>query len=713
MRKFLPIYFFLLLLFPGAMLFSQPADPGDSLIALAKSSTGERSYDLYLKACEFYINNSPKKAAESALSARKIAGDIGNSELEMKAQVFAGRANLNMGNYGSALNHLNSALLYYTREKRPRELAEVNLYVALAYIDQGQYKQALSNSQEAFTTYQALDDKKGKASALNTIGATYYHLKEYDLAIKNYEQALEYRQMIDDKNGIALCLNNLSNVFSERNQYDKAIEYLKRALEIKKVIGNKKSIAKTLHNIGSNYFDMGDYDAASQYFLEALEMKKEAGDKSGMVSSLVNLGAVTSKLGKPEKAIEYYTRAYKLAKEIGASGNLKDISQSLGSLYADKGDVLSAYKFTHEYAQIQDSLFSDKMAESMAEMQAIFDVEKAEQNAEQERLNALKERERRNADNFWSNIIIIAAVLVLLIISVLAFFLFRQSRARKQINERLEFQQQETEMKNSALQEANRLIEEKNKDITDSIRYAKRIQEAILPEQQFRDTFGSGAFVFYRPKDIVSGDFYWLEQHGDELFVAAVDCTGHGVPGAFMSIVCYNLLAQTVNENNITMPGEMLNDISRRLERSLHQKTDEQKVQDGMDIALCRINLKTMELHYAGAFNPLYLAREGSIIETPADKIPVGDQPLQNSGYQTHAISLRPGDCIYLFTDGFADQFGGPRNKKFKRSHFKIMLAKLSSAPIPEQRRQLLTAFEQWQGNNEQVDDVLVMGIRI
>lgn len=710
---FYTIILSVLALFTGFSGFGQVADTGDSLMQEARKYPGERGFDLYIKACDYFINNSPKKAAQASLMARKIASDMGSEEKEMKAQVFAGRANANMGNYGMAFNHLNNAIIYYSKEKRPRELAEVYLYTALAFMDQGQYKQSLSNSQESFTTFQALDDKKGMASALNTIGATYYHLKEYDLAIKNYEQALNYRTLIDDKNGIAVCLNNIANVYSDRAQYDKSIEYLKRALEIKTVIGNKKSIAKTLHNIGSTYFEMSDYNTASQYFLDALEMKKAAGDKNGMITSLANLGGVTSRQGKPEKSIEYYTRAYNLASEIGASGSMKDICQALGKLYFDKGDLAKAYQFNHQYAEIQDSLFSEQMAESMAEMQAKFDVERAERDAEQERQNAVQERERRDADNFRSKIIIVAAVLVLLIISVLAFFLLRQSMARKQINERLKFQQHETEKKNNALQGAYRVIEEKNKDITDSIRYAKRIQEAILPEQQFRAIFGNTAFVFYRPKDIVSGDFYWMEEQGDDLFVAAVDCTGHGVPGAFMSIVCNNLLVQTLHENNLTRPGDILSEVSRRLERSLHKKADEQKVQDGMDIALCRINRKTMEVQYAGAFNPMYIARGGTILETPADKIPVGALHPEHTSYQTHTIPLLPGDCIYLFTDGFADQFGGPQNKKFKRSHFKTLLARVSASGMDEQRRTIVSAFEQWQGVNEQVDDVLVMGIRI
>lgn len=254
---------------------------------------------------------------------------------------------------------------------------------------------------------------------------------------------------------------------------------------------------------------------------------------------------------------------------------------------------------------------------------------------------------------------------------------------------------------------------QKNKDILDSITYAKRIQQAILPSDRTIGSMFPECFVLYKPKDIVSGDFYWTAHWGDHYLFAAVDCTGHGVPGAFMSIVGQNLLNQAVNEHGLSKPSLILNALNKGVSRTLGNEGESQ-IRDGMDIALCSLNKKTGILEFAGAFNPLWILRDDKMIEIKGNKFPIGsfvDQAARN--FDNHEIQVRQGDIIYIFTDGYADQFGGPKGKKFKYKNLEKLLIDIRKEPLHRQKDILNTTIENWKGNMEQIDDILIFGVKI
>jgi serine phosphatase RsbU (regulator of sigma subunit)/HAMP domain-containing protein len=258
----------------------------------------------------------------------------------------------------------------------------------------------------------------------------------------------------------------------------------------------------------------------------------------------------------------------------------------------------------------------------------------------------------------------------------------------------------------------SRKVVELYKNVTDSIRYAKRLQESILPpEKRIKDLLPD-SFVFYRPKDIVSGDFYWFERSGGKVLFAAVDCTGHGVPGAFMSLVGHNGLNQVVKERGRTRPSEVLRDLNDIAFEALHKDREQYLVRDGMDMAFCSYDPETRVLDYAGANSPLYLVRGGEVVRYAPDKNSIGSFDLEGRGFTDHRIVLQQGDMVYLFSDGYADQFGGPKGKKFLYRRFRDLLVEASTHPIDRQRGLLLDAFNQWRGAYEQVDDILVIGVR-
>ena len=314
------------------------------------------------------------------------------------------------------------------------------------------------------------------------------------------------------------------------------------------------------------------------------------------------------------------------------------------------------------------------------------------------------------APPFWQTVLFYILVVVFALFGLFVFDKFRTrklTQAKKMLEEKVEERTQELAVKNAELAE-------KNKDITDSIRYAKRIQDSILPSVDNVQKYLPNSFIFFKPKDIVSGDFYWVDKKGENVLFAAIDCTGHGVPGAFMSIVGHDILNQAMKDLTRITPAELLDILNKNLSERLNQHTDETKLRDGMDIALCMINFKTLELQYAGAYNPLFIVRGNELLETKADNIAIGsytDSHLEP--FNNNTIKLQKGDTIYVFTDGYADQFGGAEGKKFKINQLKSMLINLDGVPMSQQRIALEKSIEEWRGALQQVDDMLVIGVRI
>lgn len=263
------------------------------------------------------------------------------------------------------------------------------------------------------------------------------------------------------------------------------------------------------------------------------------------------------------------------------------------------------------------------------------------------------------------------------------------------------------------IQEKTKELETLFKQVTDSIHYAKRIQEAILPPLSLVKSILPESFILYKPKDIVSGDFYWIDKKDEWSYFAAVDCTGHGVPGAFMSIVGYNLLKDILNNTNATTPASIMDKMNDGVANTLHAGTSDKQTKDGMDMTLCALNYKTLELQFSAAFNPLYIVRNNELLQFKADKFPIGMFIGEKQHFTNNSIQLQKGDHVYVFSDGYADQFGGPKGKKFMAGNFRKLLTEMSKLPIEQQNLNLNQTIEEWRGNLEQVDDILVIGIKI
>ena len=305
------------------------------------------------------------------------------------------------------------------------------------------------------------------------------------------------------------------------------------------------------------------------------------------------------------------------------------------------------------------------------------------------------------------------AFFLIVIFSALAFtFLFIKFRERSLINEKRILAEKVAE-RTIEISQKNKELEIKNKNITDSIKYAKRIQDAMLTDTEYLKDTLKNYFIFFKPRDIISGDYYWATTKGDFLIFAVVDCTGHGVPGAFMSMLGITLLDEIINKKNITNSGQILDALREGVIKSLKQKGVRGETQDGMDVALCSINTLTWEMQYSGAYNPIYIARNNEMHKFKADRMPIGIYFKRTDKFSVQKIQLLDNDVIYLFSDGFADQFGQKKGDKFMNKNFRELLLSIHQKPMDKQKKLLEETLAEWQGTLEQVDDVLVMGVRV
>ncbi len=709
--------FLLPLLFFHFMLNAQ-IGKADSLKRVLAIKSDTNRIPVLLELANAYLQFSSVKALDAANEAKTLAYQNENDFWLAKSYNTLGNIYSLNGNISDAIiAYKQSAKLFQQIGNKKEYVNSLNV-VSSTYQAKGDFNNALNISFDAFKAAEAADYKKGMSSALLNSGAVYRSMQNYNKAIIDFEKAMSICVDLGDEIGQAEALNSIANIYGDKGDNEKAIEYLNKSLDTFKKSGNNYSIAVELNNLGVTYVDMGSnldangnsesdslkvkeyYDKALDYLKQSYELRRKLGDKKGMVSSLTNIGTVYYYRNNNDRAIDYFKQALDLGRGVGMDEVELSILYNISDAYRVKDQYDSAFIYARKYSDLNDSVFHRNLAEKISEMQARYGVEKAENDAK------AAEKEKK--------LVSIASGVGGLLLIVVVFFLWNRAVTRKRVNTKLNQQKQEIEVKNSALQLANVEIESKNKDITDSIQYARKIQEAILPEVEFKATLGDSAFVLYRPKDIVSGDFYWMAQTEEHLLFAAVDCTGHGVPGAFVSIVCSNLLSQAVKVHGLVQPNEILNDVNVHLSETLHQRLDESRVRDGMDIAICSLHKKSLILSFAGAFNPAWIMRKNEIIELLPDKFAVGLFEEEELRAFTHKeVQLIKGDRIYVFSDGYSDQFGGISEKKYKRSSFQNFIKSIQSAPIQEQGKLLLEEHLKWKGAIEQIDDILVVGVEV
>jgi serine phosphatase RsbU (regulator of sigma subunit) len=617
------------------------------------------------------------------------------------------------GKYGPALANATSAKTLAEKLGYNTGLAGALKNGAIIYWYQGNYPLALDYDFKALDINKKLNNKKGIASCLGNIGIIYDEQGSYDKAMDYYNQSLSIYQSIGEKNGIAGVVNAIGVVYREQKNYAKAREYYEKAMTIDSELGNKDGIARILGNIGNIYSDENNEKKAVEFGLKALAIYRETGNRNGIALNLGNIGDSYYKQKSFITAKSYLDSALAISKEIGNVEVIRDVYGALSLLDSAKNDFNAALKDYKEYIIYRDSLINDANTKKtvQTEMNFEFSQKQAAEKAEQDKKDAIAEQDR-NKQKVIRNSFIAGFILMI----ALAFFIFRGLQQKQKANLIITRQKEEVEQQKQLVEQQKTIVEEKNKDITDSIHYASRIQRALLTTDEYIGKHLNEYFILFKPRDIVSGDFYWsYTTPQGAVHIACCDCTGHGVPGAFMSLLNISMLNESVIERGITTPDMVLNGIRTNIIKALNPKGLDTESKDGMDCSYCVFDMKHSTIQVACANNPVWIVRNGtqSVEEIAPDKMPVGIQYGTEKPFTLHTVKLNKGDCIYMFTDGYADQFGGPKGKKFKYKTLQEKLIAISHKPLADQKQILENTIQNWKGDLEQVDDILVIGIRI
>ena len=614
---------------------------------------------------------------------------------------------------GFAFGYMNMAIIYVSRsdyrialEYNQKSLklmqdignkkGESSCYINMGqnYSNLGDYTNAITFMLKGVRIKEEINDKRGVAVGYGNIGSIFFAQEKYPEALRYYLSSLKIKEEINDQPGMAMSYNNIGSVFQIQKKSAEALAYYKKSLELKEKLGNKKGTATTYSNIGDIYFSQDKINQALAYQLKSLEIAKSINDKKGMLTAYNRIGAVFEKKKKYKEAIQYYNMMLLLAKESELKEGTMTGYKSISEAYQNAKQFDSALHYITLYYALKDSIFNKDNFKQLAELNARYETDKKEKEilllTKDQQLNAKIIKQQQLVR--WGLI----GGLGLLSISI--FSIYRRYRFKQKANLILEKQKEEIQLKNVL--------------ITDSIDYAQTIQEAVLPTRQEIQEMIPDSFVLYKPKATVSGDFYWLGQVNERLVCAVADCTGHGVPGAFMSLLGYNMLENAVKDLQTAKPAYILNTLNEEVNNRLAGDELEEDSKHGMDISLISIDKKTKLLEFAGAHNSIYIVRANELIELKADKMGIGGK--QKEGFTDQQLQLQKGDMIYLFTDGFPDQIGGRNRKKFFYRPFKDLFLEISILPPEEQRKRLDEAHTNWMGvKMDQTDDILIMGIRV
>jgi tetratricopeptide (TPR) repeat protein len=687
----------------------------------------------------YYAQGRYAEALESYQKALTILERIGNQEGMATLYNNIGNIHAAQGRYAEALEAFQKALPIFERIGDQRGIATCHNNIGLIHENQGRYAEALEAYQKALSLsiQERIGDQQGIATCHNNIGNIHYAQGRYAEALEAYQKALAIRERIGDQHGIAISYSSIGNIHAAQGRYAEALEAYQKALSIQERIGDQQGIAMSYNNIGTIYEGQGRYAEALESHQKALTIRERIGDQRGMASSYNNIGIIHRVQGRYTQALEAFQKALAIAQPLGLQDYLDDLYLNLAqtdSALAASGLThlwKSAYLHHRLYAAYKDSVLNEASIRKQAQLESQYEYDKktALLKAEQEKERALATAQLRQRETQRNlSLLALGIALIGLVTFVILYRKIRQQRdlIQKQSDEiqqkNLALEQYNAELKstNQALEESNHIIQqqaetlsEKNQEILDSIRYAERIQRAILPSAEKWQRLLPESFLLYKPRDIVAGDFYWLEETEQYIFLGVADATGHGVPGAFVSIVCANALHKAVLEEGLESPAEILWRVREVVVSQLTQAGE--KVKDGMDIGLIRFAKEDRSRAvFAGANRPLWIVSAEGLLEVAGTHQPIGyvEEPKPFEEVELMLGSRAPA-MVYAFTDGIVDQMGGPKGRKLLPKGMREWLSGLWSQPVAEQAERLTALFETWRGDRPQIDDVTVVGVRV
>jgi tetratricopeptide (TPR) repeat protein len=738
-------------------------------LAALKKFKKQEAYSLYNIGLIYYYNQSYNKALDYYLKSLKIKEELGDKKGISNCCFNIGNVYEDKGNYDKAIEFLLKSLNINKALSDKKAISNSYNSIGNVYSDMGNYDKALDYYLKSLKIREDLGDKKGKSHCYNNIGIVYADQNIFDKALDYYFKALKINVEMNDIQLISSNYTNIGIVYYYKSNYieandikknillNTALDYFLKSLRISEKSDDKNGMSNCYTNISNVYSDKGKYEKALEYYLKSLKIDEELGEKRSVALVLRDIAKIHitiadsvsttqfNKIKHYNEAVSYGLKAINLAKEINTKLDEGMAAKTLMEAYKKLGNYKKSIESAEIFIDINDSLFGEEKTKALAEMGTKYESEK-----KQLQIDKLgKERELQLSENKKQKIIIwfvVSGLILLVLIAVVILHSLRITRKQKNI---IEKQKQSVDEKNTLLCQQNEeitaqrdeiqaqrdeitdqrdeitaqrdlvtiqkeQIEKIHLELSQSINYATRIQTAILPDPTFLNHYISEHFVIFRPKDKVSGDFYWWALVENYLIITVADCTGHGVPGAFMSMLGTSFLREIVVKEYMTNPAIILKRLRKEIIQALKQKGDYGEQKDGMDMALIVLNTENMEVKYAGANNPLYIVRKSynKIEEIRPDKMPVAIYENMQA-FTNHEISLQKGDCIYMMSDGYQDQFGGPHGKKFLSKKLKELLETDSHLSMEKQKELLEKAHDNWKADREQIDDITIIGLKI
>jgi len=748
------IFIFTVLFFMTGSVFSQNFQfKIDSIKNIISNETSDTAiFNKYIEMCTIYRDVNIDSSVYYTNKAKYIFDNLsGVNKNDMDTFYLAlhngiGLNYLQLGKFDSAKVSFNKVINRAKKTGNKPALLTAYINLGSLYDTQTEFNKALGFHLKSLKLAEELQNEEDLATAYNNVGLMHYQLGDYDRALSYYEKGLKIKIKLNDKNGMALLYNNIAIIYYFKDDVDKCMEYFKKALKIWETAGNKRRAAMVLSNLGELYLEVGLNKNAINYLEESIILYEDLKDYYNVVSIKKLIGQVYYEGSDFKNAEKYYNKALELSLEIGVSKETIDLYTNIATLDSAKGDFKSAYLNFIKYNLLNDSLFSVERKKAFDELQTKYETEKKEQQI------LLNEEQIKKQKVFnW------ALVIGILLVIIVAISFIRQNIIRKKANnllmlknaeimqqkEEIETQRDEIETQRDEIitqrdiaAEQRDLITSQKLAITDSIEYAKRIQNAVLPKDETLSIILNEYFILFRPKDVVSGDFYWVKEINNLKIMLVADCTGHGVPGGFMSMLGIAFLNEIVKKPEVITSAHLLNELRAYVIEALKQKGNIGDQSDGMDIGVCIVDKTKNTVQYSGAFNSMYIITENNLTDsnkhteliefTPKeelktnmrlfehkpDKMPIAHF-VRMDEFNYFDLQLNKGDIVYLFSDGYPDQFGGKKGKKFNYKRFKTLLVENAHKSMTEQQIELETNLDNWMGKRFQVDDITVLGYKV
>jgi serine phosphatase RsbU (regulator of sigma subunit)/Tfp pilus assembly protein PilF len=698
------VLLFLFLFFSGISITGQDSKVDSLKMILAGLGEDTTKVNTLNAIADELHRPNPDEAIRYGSEAKNLAEQLNYPAGEALANKNIGLGFYMQGEFTEALKYWEPALALYEELGDDQLVANLQSNMGAIYHTTGKFVEAMELFLPALKMAEELNDSTRISTLLLNIGVIYSESPgTYDEALNYYHRAIKIGEALGDLNITGIGTINLGEIYIEKEEYDSALYYFEKSLTI---LTSGIDIASALNFMASIYSEKGEYSKALTYHRDALELARKENGQREIVGILLGMASTYENIDNPTKAIEYYKEAESIAEEIGLDEELSGAYLGLANNYAEIEDYPNAYVNLSLKNDIDDIIYVIQSENKVSELMNSYQMDKKlneiallEQQKEIEQL--LTKRQKA--------ISIVIGVFGLLILAMAVGIYNRMRFIRK----------------------TNQKINKQKEMITDSITYAQRIQSAILPSPERMEELLPEHFILFKPKDIVSGDFYWIKEVEDHLIIVGADCTGHGVPGAFMSMLGITMFNDLIGDQCYTDPGDILDRLREKVKEMLVQQGNSDEQKDGMDLAIAVLNRTTREIHFSGANNPLYIIRKKSVpkqkdlephasidngdyrlFEIKGDKQPIGTH-WEEAPFRTTSVYLKEQDSFYMFSDGYIDQFGGEDRKKFKSMNFKKLLLSVQEEGMDIQRQTLEQTFDNWRGDYEQIDDIIVLGVKV